>query len=69
MGYYIIKTKDDEYVKVYAVLDFYSEPKEFSEFTFTGKRWYAHEVEVVEYPDGHGHQVRMPKYLNVKITL
>lgn len=38
MGYYIIKTKDDEYVKVYAVLDFYSEPKEFSEFIFTGRR-------------------------------
>ena len=67
MGYYIIKTNEGEYVKVYAVLDFYSEPKEFSEFTFTGRRWKAHEVEVVEYPDKHGHQTRTYKYIGVEL--
>lgn len=70
--YYIIKTKEGEYVKVYAVMDFYSEPKEFSEFGFDGRRWKPCEVEVVEYPIWVGNvlcQRRSYKYLHEKIEI
>ena len=70
--YYIIKTNDGEYVKVYAVYGFHSEPKEFSEFGFNGRRWKPSEVEVVEYPEWNGHvyaRHRMYKYLHEKIDI
>ena len=63
---YIIKTKEGEFVKVYAVNDFYSEPKEFCEHGFNGRRWKPEEVDIVVYPTKYGH-MRSYKYLDVDI--
>lgn len=69
---YIIKTKEDEFVIVYAVNDYYSKPKEFCEHGFYGRRWKPSEVEVVEYPryeHGNYTRYRTSKYLNADIKI
>lgn len=63
---YIIKTEEGEFVKVYAVNNFYSEPEEFCEHGFNGRRWKPEKVDVVIYPTKHGHR-RSYKYLHVNI--
>lgn len=70
MGYYIIKTKDGEFVKVYATMDSvtYSIPMEFSEYVSNGRRWKPSEVEIVEYPTRYG-QCRTYDYIGENITL
>lgn len=67
MGYYIIKTKEGEFVKTYARTNIWGKPEEFSEFIFDARSWKAHEVEIVEYPDRKLGQCRTYKYLNTKI--
>ena len=71
--YYIIKTKDNEFVKVYAILDFHSKPKEFSEYgLYNTRRWKPEEIDIVEYPVWHKNILthhRMYKYLNEKIII
>lgn len=64
---YIIKTNENEFVKVYAVNNFYSEPEEFCEHGFNGRRWKPGEVDVVVYPTKYGHR-RSYKYLGVDIN-
>ena len=66
--YYIIKTKDGEFVKTYATHNFYMEPEEFWECGFDWRRWKPEEVEVVEYPTKHG-QKRSYKYVGVDIKI
>lgn len=64
---YIIKTKEGEFVKVYAINNFYSEPEEFCEHGFNGRRWKPGEVDIVVYPTKHSHR-RSYKYLGVNIN-
>lgn len=66
--YYIIKTKDGEFVKTYATHNFYMEPEEFWECGFDWRRWKPEEVEVVEYPTKHG-QKRSYKYVGVDVKI
>lgn len=65
---YIIKTNDGEFVRVYSVTDFYGDIDEFCEHGFNGRRWKAHEVELVEYPTKHG-RYRTYKYVNADIKI
>lgn len=65
---YIIKTKDDEFVRVYSVPDFYGDPEEFCEHGFNGRRWKSNEVELVEYPTKHG-PMRAYKYIGTDIKI
>ena len=70
--YYIVRTEDGEFVKVYAVCNTYSEPEYFCEFGFNGRRWRAYEVEVVEYPYYCGNTLchrRTYKYLHEDIEI
>lgn len=70
MKYYIIKTKDNEFVKVYATMDSvsYSIPVEFSEFHSNGRRWKPSDVEIVEYPTRYG-QCRTYNYIGKSINI
>lgn len=61
---YIIKTKDGEFVIVYAVKNFYSYPVEFCEHGFEGRCWKPSEVELVEYPTKYG-RWRTYKYIHL----
>ena len=77
--YYIIKTKEGEYVKVYAINDIFQgpnglvEPKEFSEYGLGDcRRWKSSEVDIVEYPIwecGMLMRRRTYKYIYEKIDL
>lgn len=70
MKHYIIKTKDGEFVKVYAIMDSvsYSTPIEFSEFRSNGRRWKPSDVEIVEYPTRYG-QCRTYNYIGKNINI
>ena len=70
MKYYIIKTKDNEFVKVYDTMDSvsYSIPVEFSEFRSNGRRWKPKDVEIVEYPTKYG-QCRTYNYIGKLINI
>ena len=70
--YYIIKTEDGEFVKVYEVLNYAGKPQYFCEFGFNGRHWKASEVEIVEYPYYVGNTFyhrRTYKYINKKIEI
>lgn len=61
--YYIIKTKEGEYVKVSPIFLGNAKPREFAEFGSNTRRWKYNEVEIVELPTKYGRE-RTYKYLD-----